>query len=106
MKFLFGYTMKLLFGGGVYLGEFFQVGEGNEEIFGCWGENMSSGVFLGCTKILFKEENFVLLFLYVLHCRIHEGKFLHTFRILEIDQFFSFLLFSKIILTLHIDFLR
>ena len=108
MKFLFGYTMKLLFSGGVYLGG---GGGGNEQIFGCWwdfpilpvGKTLSSGVFLVSTKMLFKEENFVLLFLYVLHCHIHEDQFLHTFCILEIDQFFSCLLLLKISLMLHID---
>ena len=92
-----------------------RTGAGNVQIFGCWRDLfpilpvrriLSSGVFLRCTKMLFKEENFVLLFLYVLHCHIHEDKFLHTFCILEIDQFFSCLLLLKISLMLHIDSVR
>ena len=67
----------------------------------------ASGVFLGCTKMVFKGKNDVLSFRDVLQCLvIHEDTFLYTLCELETYQFFSPQLFLKIILTLHKDFVR
>ena len=65
----------------------------------------ASGVFLGCTKMLFNGKNNILSFVDVFLCLIHEDTFLYTFCILDIYQLFT-LMFLTIILTLHIDSAR
>ena len=52
-----------------------------------------------------KEKSYFFISRYLL-CLIDENIFLHTLGILDIYQFFSFLMFLTIILLLHIDSVR